>query len=101
MSLQRLTTHFAGFDCLQLSNGALTLWLTTGVGPRIIGLAPAGGENLLAVLPESNAYVTPAGRTYTFRGGHRLWHAPEHPERTYVPDDAPLTVTPMPATASP
>jgi hypothetical protein len=25
-------------------------------------------------------------------GGHRLWHAPEHPTRTYYPDNTPITV---------
>ena len=30
---------------------------------------------------------------YRIHGGHRLWHAPEDVERTYVPDDDPLTVT--------
>ena len=93
MSIVATPVTFSGQPALRISNEALTLWLTTAVGPRILGLAASGGENLFAVLPPSNAYRTPAGRTYTFRGGHRLWHAPEHPERTYVPDDAPLAIS--------
>lgn len=30
------------------------------------------------------------------RGGHRLWHSPEHIVRTYQPDDDPLAVKPLP-----
>ena len=30
---------------------------------------------------------------YRFRGGHRLWAAPEIPEITYAPDDEPCSVT--------
>ncbi|MGB3714086.1 MAG: hypothetical protein WA996_06620, partial [Candidatus Promineifilaceae bacterium] len=29
---------------------------------------------------------------YYFRGGHRLWHAPEDRERTYVSDDDPISI---------
>jgi len=46
----------------------------------------------MAVLPEA-MYETPSGEEYRFRGGHRLWHAPEHPERTYVSDDEPVLVS--------
>lgn len=82
---------FADYRCLQLSNAALSVWVTTDVGPRIIGLAAQGGDNLLAVAPNAS-YTTPSGARYAFRGGHRLWHAPEDAERSYVPDDAPLHV---------
>ena len=84
--------YFAGYECIQIKNEALSLWVTQAVGPRIIGLAVTGGENLLAVLPEA-ATVTPAGKRFHFRGGHRLWYAPEDAERTYAPDDAPVKVT--------
>ena len=85
---------FAGYDCIKFENGFLTLWATRNVGPRVIGLSVAGGENLLAELPDAVA-VTPAGRIYHFKGGHRLWHAPEDSERTYIPDNTPLTVEPL------
>jgi hypothetical protein len=87
-----LRTRFAGYDCVKLENDALTLWVTESIGPRIIGLALQGGDNLFAELPD----VTldwPAGGTFFFRGGHRLWYAPEDPRCTYIPDDAPVTIT--------
>lgn len=52
---------------------------------RISGLTLAGRSNLLVQLPESASAETPYG-TYYFRGGHRLWHAPEAMPRTYIPD---------------
>jgi hypothetical protein len=62
------------------------------MGPRILSLKFAGGENLLAELPD---FVTdcPGTGTYHFYGGHRLWHAPEVPSRTYLPDDCPVDIT--------
>ena len=85
-------TRFAGYDCVKLENDALTLWVTESVGPRIIGLALPGGDNLFAELPDETLDC-PGEGTYSFRGGHRLWYAPEDPQRTYIPDDAPVTLT--------
>jgi hypothetical protein len=87
----RTETRFAGYACAKLENEALALWLTRSVGPRIIGLALAGGENLFAVLPDDTVDWPDIGR-FSFRGGHRLWVAPEDPRRTYLPDDDPLTI---------
>jgi hypothetical protein len=84
-------TRFAGYDCVKLENEALALWLTRSVGPRILGLALPGGKNLFAVLPGETAECPGAGR-YSFRGGHRLWYAPEIPRRTYLPDDDPVSI---------
>lgn len=81
-------TDFAGYPCLKLDNGAVSLWLITSAGPRIIGFSLSEGDNVLAQLPD---ITLPAGgdQVYRLRGGHRLWHAPEDPVRTYVPDDLP------------
>jgi hypothetical protein len=68
----------------------LALWVTQSVGPRIIGLALPGGDNLLAELP-NETLECPGRRTFSFYGGHGLWYAPEDPRRTYLPDDAPVT----------
>jgi hypothetical protein len=84
-------TRLAGHDCVRLENGSLTLWVTQSVGPRIIGLALPGGENLLAELP-GETLECPGRGSFSFYGGHRLWYAPEDPRRTYLPDDAPVTV---------
>ncbi|MGB3906328.1 MAG: hypothetical protein WBB22_15570 [Anaerolineae bacterium] len=89
---KRTAGSFAGYDCVKLENDALTLWVTQSVGPRIIGLALQGSANLLAELPDETLDC-PDGGSFSFRGGHRLWHAPEDPQRTYIPDDAPVTIT--------
>lgn len=63
------------------------LWievLATG-GPRIVRLGLAGSDdNLLAETPDMG-WQTPTGR-YELFGGHRLWFAPEDPDRVAVPD---------------
>src|SRR5512139_2508283 len=61
---------------------------------RIIGLMPTGKANLLADLDDLPKVPTPYG-DFHFRGGHRLWHAPEALPRTYIPD-SPVTVTELP-----
>lgn len=79
--------HFASQDCIQLSNGTLTLHALKNAGPRIIGLQINGGENLLAELPDS----VKAG-DYILRGGQRVWHGPEDLVRSYQPDYEPVEV---------
>lgn len=81
-------TDYAGYPCLKLDNGAINLWLITSAGPRIIGFSLAGGDNVLAILPDLTL-PTAENRVYRLRGGHRLWHAPEDRTRTYMPDDLP------------
>ena len=52
---------------------------------RILGFYPYGKRNLFAEL-NGKPLLTPYG-DYYFRGGHRLWHSPEHIPRTYIPDN--------------
>lgn len=61
--------------------------------PRIVRLIPNGKENLFADLGRSSL-GTPHGDFY-FRGGHRLWHAPEDFPRTYIPDTTGSVVEPI------
>jgi hypothetical protein len=68
-------------------------YLTTS--QRITGLIPAGKSNLLADLSGNPPIPTPYGDFY-FRGGHRLWHAPEALPRTYIPDVGEMTITDLP-----
>ncbi len=82
-------TSYRGWpNCVKLSNGKIDLVITTDVGPRIIHVSAAGGENLFKV------YDAMAGQTgggaWKIYGGHRLWHAPEVAPRTYAPDNAPV-----------
>jgi hypothetical protein len=89
--MNRTTTRFAGYDCVKLENDALALWVTQSVGPRIIGVALQGGANLFAKVPDITL-ACPGDGNYSLRGGHRLWYAPEAPPRTYIPDDAPVSI---------
>ena len=86
---------FHGLPTYVLSNEHLTLELLQDAGPRIVRLIPAGsGCNLFAELPRIQI-PSPYG-PYTLYGGHRLWHAPELPARTYVPDDGGVSVQATP-----
>lgn len=87
------TTKFLDFDCVLLENSSLSLLVTQSVGPRIISLRTPGGENLFAVLPDGTLDCPGVGK-YHFYGGHRLWHAPEEPARTYLPDDQVVDIVP-------
>ena len=74
-----------------LSNNYLELeYLTDSL--RIVGLIPKGKMNLFVDLSHLPPIPTPYG-DFHFRGGHRLWHAPESMPRTYAPDIGPLTIT--------
>ena len=60
-------------------------------GPRIIRLGLTGSpRNLLAETPDIG-WETPYGR-YELFGGHRLWFAPEDPDRVAIPDGHGLQV---------
>jgi len=59
-------------------------------GPRITGLR-IGSENLFVEVPDA-VIERPGGTPFRLLGGHRLWRAPEIPEITYEPDDAPVSV---------
>lgn len=93
--MKQTTENYAGYTCVKLENDALQLWVTQNAGPRIIGLQLPGGRNLFAEIPHRNT-TTPSGSVYQFRGGHRLWYAPENFEQTYLPDDAAVTITSIP-----
>jgi|RhiMetdeSRZDD1v2_1073273.scaffolds.fasta_scaffold04808_12 hypothetical protein len=88
------TVNFLGLECHPLENESLKLLMTRSVGPRILSFGFRDGENIFAELPET-VIDHPDSETFHFYGGHRLWHAPEEPGRTYLPDDAPVDVTPF------
>ncbi|MBM3126408.1 MAG: hypothetical protein FJZ87_15290 [Chloroflexi bacterium] len=88
------TVKYQGHECCQLTNRALDLLITRSVGPRILSLRHQGGENLFAELPDFVADC-PGSGPFHFYGGHRLWHAPEDPCRTYQPDDSPVEIIPQ------
>jgi hypothetical protein len=61
---------------------------------RIVRFYPLGRDNLFAEM-ERTPVSTPYG-DFFFRGGHRLWHAPEHMPRTYIPDNEGATIGNIP-----
>ncbi len=85
------TINFQGLECVKLANRQLMLLVTKSVGPRVISLQVEGSQNLFAELPDAKLDFPGEGDFYLY-GGHRLWHAPEDPARTYVPDNDPVEV---------
>ena len=73
-------------NCLEISNGIVDLIATTDVGPRIIKFGFTGKENEFCEFPEHSGKT--GGEEFRIYGGHRLWHSPEHPVRTYSPDNS-------------
>jgi hypothetical protein len=77
---------FYGLPTRSVESTHVRLEFLAEAGPRIVRLFVAGvDENQLAELPDFRT-STPFGE-YFFRGGHRLWHAPEAMPRSYLPDD--------------
>jgi hypothetical protein len=87
VSIERIP--FRGWpNALRLGNGTVEVIATLDVGPRILSYSRAGGVNPF------NIYEDQAGKSgeaqWRNRGGHRLWLAPEGPEFSYYPDNAPV-----------
>lgn len=85
---------YSGHQCCVLENNSVQLLVTRYIGPRILSFRFKDGDNLFAELPD---FVTdcPGSGVFHFYGGHRLWHAPEEPKRTYLPDDSPVDTSPL------
>jgi hypothetical protein len=89
-TLEAVAGTFHGLPTVGLTNGLVRVEALATAGPRIVRLACADGVNLLAETPDV-AWDTPRGR-YRLLGGHRLWIAPEDPERSAAPDDDGVSV---------
>ncbi len=72
--------------CARLTNGVVEVLATLDAGPRILRYGFVGGQNLLKEYGGGPV----AGDRWHLYGGHRLWHAPEDPVRTYCPDNQPV-----------
>jgi hypothetical protein len=80
---------YKGLDgCVEISNGACSVIVSTAFGPRILSYALDGGENVLGWHPDA-AVETTLG-TWKPYGGHRLWLAPENMPLSYTPDNDPI-----------
>jgi hypothetical protein len=82
-------------DLHEIAVGPYRLTIASGYGRRILGLTMGTSPQLLADLPDA-VIDRPDSGVYHFRGGHRLWTAPDEPVVTYAPDDAPCTITERP-----
>lgn len=88
-------SDYHGHPTRRLANDHLWVDVLAKAGPRIIRLGLAGSPwNLLAETPDLG-WETPHGR-YELLGGHRLWFAPEDPDRVAVPDGQGLTLDDRP-----
>ncbi|HEY4689491.1 MAG TPA: hypothetical protein VIK33_09280 [Anaerolineae bacterium] len=86
-----MTSDFYGLPVHSIGNEHVRLEFLAEAGPRIVRMHAAGSENnLLAEMPDMK-WMTPYGEYHVY-GGHRLWHAPEVPWRTYVPDEEGLEI---------
>lgn len=79
---------------IRLTGKQIELIATLDVGPRIIHLAVPGGKNVMKNYPDMMGKT--GEREWQIRGGHRLWFAPEHPVKTYFPDNGPVRLKKLP-----
>jgi hypothetical protein len=78
---------------LRVAGKGIEIIATLEVGPRVMHLGVPGGQNLLTVI---DSHMGKSGEdTYQFRGGHRLWTAPEGPP-CYAIDNAALEAVDLP-----
>lgn len=85
-------TTCQGWKSLRLATAQAELVLPLEVGPRVVHCGLLGQPNLFATQPsDQGGHGEP---DWKIRGGHRLWHSPEHPVRTYVPDNSPVSAEP-------
>ncbi|MGI8884284.1 MAG: hypothetical protein ACR2IA_08570 [Pyrinomonadaceae bacterium] len=75
-------------NCVRLTNDEIEVFITTDVGPRIVGYSFIGGENILGL--HLQAKVETELGIWKPYGGHRLWIAPENMPNSYAPDNAPI-----------
>jgi hypothetical protein len=86
--------NFLGLECQPLQNEHIKLLVTRSAGPRILSFGFKNRENIFAELPDAGI-PRQDGARFRFYGGHRFWHAPEEPLRTYLPDDLPVDIQPL------
>lgn len=85
-----------GDEALALELGPYLVSVATTFGPRVLGLRLGDGPEMFAVLSPEVVIDRPDSGIYRFRGGHRLWAAPEVPVVTYAPDELPCDVVSHP-----
>lgn len=84
--------------CVCIDNGAMELYVTVDVGPRIIKLNLKGKENMMFNDTEHTIFhdqpdlqaMFGKGKRWNIQGGHRFWVSPEKHPQTYYPDNEPV-----------
>ncbi len=72
-------------NCYQIETGDCKMIATADIGPRIVHLSRGDGENLLKLFEKQIGKT--GGNDWRLYGGHRVWHAPEDPVGSYIPDN--------------
>lgn len=86
-----MSNDYYGWRTHSIENDFLRLECLADAGPRLVRLFLRGSEeNWFAEVPAKKV-TTPLG-DYFFRGGHRLWYAPEKIPQTYQPDNTPIHI---------
>lgn len=88
------TTYKNYGNCIEISNGKITLKVTCDIGPRVIYLA--GQDNINLMFEDENDAINKGGEHFDknykkgemwhIYGGHRLWRSPED-INSYYPDN--------------
>jgi hypothetical protein len=90
MSLENRLIDYHGWRSLAITNGIIEAIIPLEVGLRVMHFGFVGGANQFATFPEQLGQK--GGEAWRIYGGHRLWHAPEHRQRTYSNDNHPISV---------
>lgn len=91
MSVNIEKTAWGGWpNCYRISNGEIELIVTSDIGPRVMRCGFAGGQNFFRVFEDQMGGV--GEKEWQFRGGHRIWLAPEDLKRTYARDNDPAEI---------
>lgn len=78
-------------NCWRIANDKAELIVTQDVGPRVMRLGFIGGQNLFK---EFTGQLGQSGeKSWTIRGGHRLWKGPEDRHATYALDNGPIDIS--------
>jgi hypothetical protein len=86
-----MNADFYGLPTRVIENAYIRVEFLANAGPRIVRLfLRASNENWLSEAPQKK--VSTLLGDYFFRGGHRLWYAPEKTPQTYQPDNAYIVV---------
>lgn len=81
--------HKGWKNALRIANADAEVIATLDVGPRIVSYRLKDGSNVFKEYTEQHGKSGES--TWQIRGGHRLWVAPEDLERTYAPDNGPIS----------